>query len=502
MGINASVFSGPTNLMALGHPFCSPAYTDIPGIPFAIDIHSRELVCFDPWLLKDAGIINSAFGMILGPKNHGKSATLKILAGRLMLVSAGYQQMHVAINDYKPEGKASEYAEFSKAHGSRVFSIASMSVNPFEARLFQLSSTDTDAVYELGILGAAEVICEFEKHSPLTGHENTALRIALHTMLQKSQLLWSPHMLFKLLRSIDDEQITAYFNNLDQKLVSQLTERIERVRKLNNVSDGTLDGVISQLKQLAAAQDNHRYEDIKSAADTVSTYLGSALTGTYANMFGDKDSLYEMVTQDVATKDWRNVGPDAEKLFRILHTNIQVAAIESNRIDLVPHIELDDEKHKSMDSLISVKAHSFLSEIARGIHLCNLSATHRFSSVRRGDVGSELYNLGNTIINNLGFVLIGQQPDKPEILNEIQGLYSLSNADTQMLTVLPKYTFGMKLGESQKMRFLKVFATPFELGFLGSNAATDRMIDRPDVLNPADLQRFAEMNGIAYVGMN
>jgi hypothetical protein len=290
-------------------------------------------------------------------------------------------------------------------------------------------------------------------------------------------------------------QIDSYFNNLDSKLQSQLSQR------LNHMSDKTQRHFVeSQIHQLVSAKDNHKYEDIQAAADSVSTMLGDVLTGSYANMFGDKHSMYGMLTQRAVTKDWRGVEPEAEKLMRILDTRIKIAAIENNRIDLLPHIEIDDEKHKSMDNLVYAKSHSFFSEIARGTHTCNLSATHRFDSVRRGGVGSELYGLGETIINNLGFVLIGRQNDDPKILNELQNRYNLSNANTRQLTDLPNYTFGLKIGETERLRFVRVFATPNELEVMKTNASTDRMIGRPDVFNAEQIELFAKENGVVYLG--
>ena len=493
MGINSSVFSTPTNVMAMGHPFITPPYNTILGIPLGIDIRSRRLVYFDPWMLKNAGIINSAFGMILGPKNHGKSATLKIIAIRLMMLAAGYDMMRTAINDYKPEGKSSEYAQFSQVCGSTVFRIATMSVNPFEANLYKQRGNES---YELGLLGTAETLCEFAKRSDLTGNENTALRVAVFVMLQQDELLWTPQVLFKLLRSISNSQIEDYFRTIDSKLKVGLEKRLDGIKSLENreLIEAKLTGIVS-------ARDNHELADISAAADQVSTYLGDILTGSYGHMFGDSHSLYDMLTQRAITKDWRGVEPEAETLMRIIDTRIKVSAIENNRIDLLPHIELDDEKHKSMDNMVYARSHSYFSEIARGTHTCNLSATHRFDSIRKGGVGSELYGLGNTIINNLGFVLIGQQPDDPKILDEIQARYELSHEDTRALSALPRYTFGMKLGEAEPLRFIRVFATRMELAMLGTNSSTDRMIDRPDVLSEQHLARFGKQNALALIGM-
>jgi hypothetical protein len=492
MTIKAAVFTGPTNLVAMGHPFVRPGHTDTPGVPLAIDIHTRELICMDPWLLKNAGVISSAFGLILGPKGHGKSSTMKIIDLRLMMIAAGYQMMRVAINDYKPEGKASEYQKLTEACRSIAFAIAHSSINPFEAQLFMSAANN---VYELGILGIAKMFCEFAKESRLTGDEGTALRVALHAMLKYDPANWTPHTLYKLLRSITDDQIMAYNLDLDKKLQGQLEARLERVTDKNQKLL-----VTTEIRDIVGAQDNGSNASVRRAGIYVSTLLARVLFDSYGSMFGGAQSYYKMITQRAVTKDWRGVEPEAETLMRLFDTHVKISAIENNRLDLIPHIELDDEKHKSMGNLQYARSHSYESEIARGIHTCNLSATHRLGSIRQGAVGSELYNLGNTIISNLGFVIIGQQNDQPEILDEIQSRYSLSNSDTRQLTTLPDYVFGFKVGEQEPLRYGRVFATPKELEILGSNAATDRMIDRPDILNPEEIERFARENGVTYLG--
>jgi hypothetical protein len=493
--IRSSVFSTPTHVMAHGHPFISPAYPSdlIPGVPIGINAFTRRLVSFDPWMLKDAGIIHSAFGCVLGPKGVGKSATLKILAARLMASSAGYDTIRVAINDYKPEGKESEYGEFSRIAQSDVFSIANASVNPFEPELYVAPG---EGAYALGILGTARVMCEYGKKGDLKGYENTALAVAVYAMLQLDQGLWSPHTLFKVLRSLEEPHITSYFENLDKILVSQAEQRYRRVN-----SKVEIDKVTSELRMLAQAAGNHSVQEVQKAGDYVSTSLGVVLYGTYGGMFGNKDSLYRVLTQRAVTKDWRGVEPEAETLMRMIDTRIKIAAIENNRIDLLPHIELDDEKHKAMDNPTYAKSHSYFSEIARGTHTCNLSATHRLASIRKGPVGSELYNLGQTVINNLGFVIIGRQDNDPDVLGEIQNRYELSDADTRLLPKLPKFTFAFKLGESEPVKFVRIFATDDELAMLRTDGATDRMINRPDLNSADDLVDFAKANGVEYLGV-
>lgn len=491
--IRGSVMVGPTNLMALNHPFITPIYNKVPGMPIGIDTRSREVVCVDPWYLKNAGIINSAFGMILALKGEGKSSILKILTTRLMSLAAGYQFMRVSINDYKPEGRASEYGLLTEQFRSKQFYINQMSVNPLEARLFMSSDEE---VYELGMLNIVEMICEFVHGDRLLGHYATALRVAMSVVLREyAQPMWSLHLLEKVCRSLSEEQIQVYFSSLDGILRQQMSDRLVRI------SDAHIkQSQYERINQIASQKTNANAVDIQQGGMYVSSLLSRVLHGKYGHMFGTKHSLYEMLTQRVVTQDWRGIDPEAEMLMRTLLTQIKMSAIENNRLDLLPHIELDDEKHKSMDNIVYARGHSFFSEIARGTHTCNLSATHRLNSIRKGGVGSELYNLGETIINNLGFVLIGRQNNHPEVLRELQERYSLSRSDTELLPRLPKYTFGYKAGEEEKIRFMRVFATPAELPLLGTDSSTDRMVNRPGIISQERIEQFAKTNGIKMIG--
>lgn len=490
MSIKSSVFSAPTNVMALFHPFTTPAYNEVPGIPIGIDAFSREVVNFDPWLLKDAGIIDSTWGMFLGPKGQGKSASMKILAFRLMLITAGYQIMKTTINDYKPEGKDSEYALFSEACNSVVFKISDMEVNPLESRLFM----SADGVpYELGILGVAEMLARFGKKGELDGNEGSALRATIALMLRYNEHFWSVDLFMKLLTSLRVEEIGVYYKDIDTKLNAQLQKRAEQFPAFTEAYEKLRE----RTYEVNANQDP---QEIVAAATRVSKYIETVLKSSYGHMIGTKHSLFEMITQQVVTKDWRGVKGDGETLMRTLENLIKSFAYENNRHDLMAHIELDDEKHKSMDNLEFAKSNSFLSEIARGLRTLNLSATHEFDSLRKGGVGSELYNLGDRVIANNGFFFVGKQRNNPRVLNELRTLLRLTEENTRILPQLPKRHFLMKFGEEEPARVIRMFATPVELEFLGTNAAADYMIDRPSIMKADDLARFAQENGVVLAG--
>lgn len=490
MAIKASVFSGPTNIMALGHPFVAPGYRTVPGIPVFIDVLSGELVEIDLWRMKDEGIIPALYGLILGEIGVGKSSCLKLLTWRQLMLSAGYQSMRVSINDYKPEGKSSEYAALSEACGSVVFQMGQMSINPFDEKLF----LDSDGkVYELGIFNMAIILAEFAKNDTLDEDEHTALRIAFQSMLRYDSALWSPHVLEKKLRSISELEIRDYYDTLDMKLQRQMQRRLQLVQ------GSTIKSIMAdQVTMVMQARDNRNVVRLRAAGERVAKLYGIVLYGAFASMFGNKNSLYDLYTQRAVTKDWRNMTPQAETLMRIIDTTVRITAIENNRHDLLPHIEDDDEKHRSMSNLIYARNNAYNSEISRGSHLASISATHRLGSIRKGGVGSEQYNLGDVIINNQGWVAIGRQQNSPAILNELSERYRLTNANTRLLPRLPQKHFFLVLGETEPPRLVRTFATNTEMRFLKTNAATDRMVTRPDVLNVEDLQRFADENNVGF----
>jgi len=491
MAIKSSTFTAPTHVMALGHPFVSPAYTNVGGVPIGIDVYTRELVFFDPWLLKNAGVINTTFGILLGIIGQGKSATLKIIALRLMMLAAGYGMMRTGINDYKPEGKGSEYQAFSEVCQSEVFRLNNMSINPFEPRLFEVVGNSHE-VYELGIIEMAETLCEFGKGAPLEGHEDTALRAAVAAMLEGDRQFWTPHILYKLLRSLTRLQALTYLRVLDDKIEKQAEKKLALAPNSAAAKE--------TLGKIVHARDNLNVDVVLQAADRVATYLGNILNGSYGSMFGNTHSLYDMLAQRAVTKDWRGMRPEAETLMRTIDTRLKISIVENNRFDLLTHLDLDDEKHKSMDNLIYARSNAYFGEIARGTPYANLSATHRLASIRKGGVGSEQYDLGNTIINNLGWVFIGNQGNDKTVLSELQERYDLTDSDTQLLATLPPHTFGVKLGQREKFRIIEVFATPMELEVLGTNAATDMMVNRPDIMDDDQLRLFAENNQIAFLG--
>jgi len=342
-------------------------------------------------------------------------------------------------------------------------------------------------------------------------------------MLGTPQDLWEPALLFKIVGSLTERRIAHYHEHLDHKLMKQMEARLANLIKVNNdnlaasekeswvrsEAEKSIEADLrstrvmslsdSQIIDLTTAKDNYYVRDIQAAGAEVQRMGYDLLEGPVGTMIGRDNSLYDLYAQRATTKDWRGLLPQVQQFARIIDNNFRISMIEGNRSDLLPHFELDDEKHKSMDSLLYARTNAFTSEIARGTHMVSLSASHRPSSIRKGGTGSELWNLGQTIINNQGFAFLGHQQNLPEILNELGDRYRLGDFQKD-LPFLPRYTFIASFGPSELPRKIRVFVTPLELEMIQTDSATDVILDRPDIMSADDLRRYALNNGIAYIG--
>jgi len=495
----------------MAHAFIGSATTSFGrGVAWGVNVRTQEVEYFNPWAMKEANVLDSMFGLFLGKIKHGKSMAMKVLAIRLMMMVAGFQTMRTVINDYKPESDGdddnggSEYGKFSQVTRSVVHRIAEMQVNPLEERMF---ASKGEKAYELGVISMAKSIIEYGKGSPLFGHEDTSLRIAVYVMLQHNPATWGLGLLAKLLRSLSLSQIAGYYQDLDDKLKFQLEARVETLQQLGSTNDNNLaersvlrNGVVTQIGQLISAKDNTDLNEIQSAGDRVASFLESILHGSFGRMLGDKHSLYEMSTQRVITKDWRGVGPKDETLMRIIDTSFMTSAIENHQLDLLPHLKIDDEQHKPMENLTYASGQAFFGEIARGLHMCSLSASHRLDSLRKGGVGSDLYGKGSTVINNMGWFAVGRQNNDPKQLKELQDRLGLTDVERDSLPHLQKRIFAVKYAEAEPIRFVQVIATPMELAMGKTEGAVERMMKQPDINNPDDIVRFAQQNNLQLAG--
>lgn len=481
MSIRASHQRTTTSLAAAGHPYGGPPSSLMTSLPLGINTANMESFEFDPFLEKDWGNIGSTNGIVLGPKGFGKSTLFKVLGWRLMMISAGHGMMRCAVNDHKSESEESEYAKFGKALGCKTYDIATRSVNPFEQSL---------KLGDLNNLEMATLLYEHAEQERLRGDHFEALKIGAFMMMQKSAPLWSIQTLVKQSLSITSDDITQYYANMHNHMRKQVIDRIERLK----LDTQQKQAYIEELEAIYQRPDNIYPDRIIHAGNSVAKTLATVHEGRYGRMIGGSDSLYEMYTQRAIIKDWRGVTDDAVSLMRSIDHRIQINSIEFGFDNLYPNVELDDEDHQSMENITYARSKALQSKILRSAKKLNMSGSHRLSDYRKGGDGSALSNYGESIIDDMAFHFIGRQPDKKEVLDELQDRLGLSNKDRRLLPVLPNRVFGFKLGEKEPIKYIQILPVPFEMDFLGSDSANDAMVDRPGMGNDHD-QEVAEATG-------
>ena len=495
--MKASSFFGFTRNVAMAHPFVSSYARPVPGVPFAIDLEGRQVIGSDIWQLKKAGLINSTFVQLFGPKGGGKSAVQKMWAAfAYMRRGADMERIRIVIHDRKPEGEASEYAKLAAITGSITFEMGSMQVNPFERKLF-LNQTGGEDVYELGMLDIAKILAEYTD-GPLSPLEYYALRVAMFEMLTHyDELVWSPEVLQKICGSLNSSMLAAYHRTLNEKLIVKTTDRLANLQL--EVLRTKVEGQINELKE---ADHLLQFSDLIGPAISVSARLGNLLNGKIGRMFGFKHSLYDIRTQRAVVKDWRGMDDDAETLARWIDNNITINAAEMNRKDLLPTVELDDERHKSMRNARYTDSLLFLTEIARGLEMLNIGSSHWYNSMRPGEEGSESWNKGDLVIRNMGLRVYGNITNETGYKREVQEREQISTREVNRMATLPKFCFAAKLqGEDGPMTFFRTIASQKLIkDILETDSAVAKMTEKGDLRSDDYLQRYAQANNFTYIG--
>lgn len=499
--IRMKAFSGPTQHLTLRHPFATRRTIFREGVPIGIDVFSGELICFDPAWLKDQGFIDSMMFAFFGIKGFGKSATLKIIALRYAMMTAGFEELRVAVNDHKvlkqerQDGSMAsgmEYDALAQLMGCVPFVMSKMRVNPFDPRICTTLSQ---------LLAMASLLAGFSSVDQLNARTKRALRVATFRMYGMGQDLWSPRVLLECVRTLCVEDVIEYHRLAREVLKQEQKQRMERLS--GSLKDEiTLAEIEREFNRLLDRDVTVSDAATLDAKESLFDLLDDLLSGPDAELFGDSHGMHDMYSQRASVRQWTGFasGGMGETIMRTLDAQLRTFAIENGQMDLLAHLELDDERHRSIDNFINAKTSAYFSKIARSLPITNLSATQRLNDLRRGTVGSEHYNLGQSIIDDLGGVLIARQRGDKATLDEYQERYVLTNSQRAMLPRLPKYTMFFKASEEFPPSLMRVFATEAELPYLKTDQSNRQLLTRPGVGDLAAMEEYARVNGVKMIG--
>lgn len=384
-----------------------------------------------------------------------------------------------------------EYDTIARLMGCEPFVMSAMRVNPFDSRICKTYSQ---------LLAMATLLASFGGLDRLDVRTKRTLRVAVLRMFKRDPIFWTPAGLLDTVRTLCEQDVADYHDGSRSILIREYASKRRVLRRTLNKEDlakadqdfrAMLDREITLSSELTLAGKEHLFD-----------LLDDVFSGPDADLFGDSHGMFDMYAQRASVRQWTGFasGGIGETIMRTLDAQLRSFAIENGQMELLAHLELDDERHRSISNIVNARASAYFSKIARSLPIVNLSATQRMSDLRKGDVGSEHYLLGESIIDDLGGVLLARQRGSKAALDEIQERYVLTNTQRAMLPRLPKYTMFLKPSEEYPASLMQVFATPTELPLLKTDQSNEQLLKRPGIAVLRNIERYAEINGVKLIG--
>jgi len=497
MGIHTRAFSGTPESAALLQPWMSTAHPQPVGVWLGVDLSTGEHLFIDPWLLKHNGFVNSLMTMVLGQKGRGKSTLAKVLCMRLFPLAAGNGHLSIRLNNLKPEDGKAEYKGLSDHFRSTVITLRNQQINIFDQ---QMLSEETD------LLDVAVNVSEFSAGKSLQRYEPLALQVGMYRMLRDYDAAVSPEVLEGLLRRLDQHDVDEYYRAVDGRLQQSLGRYFspEVLSKLGPDEHQRRHDMWNRLVKHEMARPHHiDLGMFQHDASLVSSYLGRVIHGDMGKLFGGRGSLRPLLTQPATTLDWTGLNTKSTSLMRSLMWKTQTAALVQNDLEVIPHLDIDDEDHGSWNNLVYARSKSEYHKIARAFPTMNLQLTHRIADYKSvGEEGSEQRQKATNMLRDIDIWFVGRQNDDRVTLRDIQETLGFSGPEAYALTRLQTGQFALKIGDLKPI-FFQLVLVPSEIPVVKTDRATARMVDRIPMANDPDVRRRLEQaaaRGIRTIG--
>lgn len=483
------LFTAPPRSAAQWHPFSAPAPLSQSGIPLGVNLRTRRIVMFDPWMMKRLGVLHSLMFLVLGQKGFGKSTLLKTLAIRFAMLQAGQTNgvanpMRIRMHDRRREtGYGENKPTIDYLWGEHIVLNRAQSINLLDL------SIGTNIWDILDIMVNA---CELASGRQLEHYQPLALQVGVHKLLTHDPALVSLELLENIIRRLEVRDVDAYFRATDSQLLGnyrkQLADRPDLLQQLGSDLEGTHHIVES---------------DFQRDASLVAGYIGRILYGEYGRIFGGTRPLEQLLNHPVANWDWSGLTDKARQLLIAMQWKWQMIAHDNNRHDLIPHVNIGDEDHELMSSLMHVRFWAAYSAKARAFSTGDFQATQYLSQISQaGGEGSEIRGLAGNILRGVGCYFLGHIGDDDLNAEEAYSRLGVSDQDIRVLKQGGPGCFGILVPE-HKLTYYQHIITPNEAVLVQTNAANDAMVDRVPVLSdPGVLAswRTATKNGYEYIG--
>lgn len=460
-------FSGTPESYAGLHPWNGPGPLCPQGIYLGRNLRSGNREYFDPWWLKQNGIIDATNCAVLGKRGFGKSAWGKTVTPRLSMLQAGQrpdglgpEDMRIWLSNRKPEGGAAEVKEVADFLGSPVWELRHRSSFNTYATDMGLSPWD---FMEVGINQA-----EFSAGMKLTNFQPLALQVGMSKMLRLHRDVSSDEVVAATLRGLTLADVNAYFKSADEAILntyqSAFTERPELENQLN---------LVLNLPHHVPEQ-----EFLRDAA-LVAAYIQRVTGGDFGGIFGGAGSPRKMLTQRLLAIDWSGTTEKGRSWADAMLWKWLSVALDNNDLALIPHINLGDEEHEVMSSLPHARFMTGFLKKLRAFHTFDIRITQFITDISEvGTEGSELRSLAETIARSFGFYVVFRQPEDDKTALWLASL-GTSDLDIQACFQLPIGCCALIVPDQEiPIRFYEHEVMPIEQPLIKSNSVVDRMMER------------------------
>lgn len=467
-------------------PFIAAAPLLPEGIFLGYELGTGRPVYMDFQLLKKYSLIHSAIVMIVGAKDHGKSALVKTLALRLMMLQAGIDpgtkyplESRLRTHDRKIEGTKGEFSDTCDYLAGDNISLANVgAINPFDP---------TMSTSELSLVGTAINIAEIVRKRLLDEIEVLVLQIAVHHMYTRYREIMAPYVLELCLRKLTPGDVKAYFDSVDSTAVKEYAVRLE-----------TDPDLLKRLYILRDRTDNYSAGDLQEAGARVAAIYGRMLRADFGPLFTGTGSLRRVLSAPVVNFDWSGVTGPAQELLEFLMNTWQLDALNKGDSSLMPTINVSDEEASALKSLAHARSVDDLSIKARAYQTTDLRLMQHLAGLRGiGADNSELRKLGENIDRNIGVRIIGRQENDPASMEALARL-GMSDADMFMATTLERFCWGLVIPNQRVRWFQSVLFGP-EVPLVETNSANKFVTNRMNVTTVKSLRQRSQ-RGIVQIG--
>ncbi len=458
------------------------------GVAFMIDRLSRKPFPVDFLLMKQDEEIDleAVTIMLTGLRGKGKSTWAKIFCMEMSVIGSGLRDLTIQIND----GKQQEYAMITEWFGHRIIPIKEMQFNCFDPKMLESMAEVIDIACEVGGFG---------KGTPLDSDEIFVSTIAAHMMAKQYRDTMNPATYKKIVRELTLQDAYNYYAEQDNATIKELREFFEAAeqdildpnerKRRKDMRERMLQNVFGEPHKKIKnddGEDTESYDYVlanldekrfRRAAMNVAQYFNVLMDGPHGKLLGNS-SVYDLMSQTMATWDWRDVSETGITLGRALIWKFRTIALIRGMNELVPDIEIDDEDRKQWSNLTYARFKTEFTKTQRAFPTITINSTHsRLDYLTVGSAGSEQRQRALTYLDDVSVYVFAKQSNKKRNRKDLMENFGYGADEISRLVRQRRGQYGVQITDLP-LQFAEIVLSDDQTKLVRTDQATDRATAR------------------------